>query len=89
MDKNFVAYGSNIMVKPEKKDSVLSDNVNAPKYWLYGEVVSVGKDVKDIVIGDIVGYDKFGIKDIDKDGEKYFFIKDDSDFILGVIKKNV
>ncbi len=88
MDRNFVAYGSNIMVKPAKKDSVLSDNANAPKFWLYGEVVSVGSEVKNIVVGDTVGYDKFGIKDIDMEGQKYFFIEDNSQFILGLIKKN-
>ncbi len=86
MDKQeFAAYKTNIMVKPAKKDVVLSDNANAPKYWLYGEVVSVGSEVKDIHVGDLVGYDKFGIKDVDKDGEKTFFICDDPAFILGVI----
>jgi len=88
MDKQeFVAYKTNIMVLPAKKDVVLSSNANAPKYWLYGTVISVGSEVKDIHVGDIVGYDKFGIKDVDKDNEKVFFIKDDPDFILGIIKK--
>lgn len=88
MDKQeFKAFGKNVMVRPSKKDVVLSSNANAPKYWLYGEVISVGSEVKDVHVGDIVGYDKFGIKDIDKDGEKYFFLKEDSDFILGIIKK--
>lgn len=73
------------MVRPQKKDVVLSSNVNAPKYWLYGEVIGVGCEVKDIHVGDTVGYDKFGIKDIDKDGEKFFFIEDNPAFILGVI----
>lgn len=90
MDKQeFVAFGKNIMVRPSKKDVVLSSNANAPKYWLYGEVVSIGSEVLNVAVGDIVGYDKFGIKDIDRDGEKYFFLKEDSDFILGIIKKNV
>lgn len=85
MDKEFQAYKTNVTVRPAKKDVVLSSSTNAPKYWLYGEVISVGSEVKDIHIGDLVGYDKFGIKDVDKDGEKTFFIADDPAFILGII----
>lgn len=83
---NFLPYKTNILIKPAKKDVVLSDNANAPKYWLYGTVLAVGSDVRDIHEGDVVGYDKFGIKDIDKDGEKYFFLEDNPSFILGIIK---
>lgn len=86
MDTNsFEPYKTNILIRPVKKDVVLSSNANAPKYWLYGEVVGVGSEVKDIHVGDTVGYDKFGIKDVDKDGEKVFFICDDPAFILGII----
>lgn len=89
MDTNkFEPYKTNILIKPAKKDLVLSSNTNAPKYWLYGEVIGVGSEVKDIHVGDIVGYDKFGIKDVDKDGEKTFFIEDNSQFILGIIHTN-
>lgn len=86
MDKDFLPYRTNILIKPAKKDIVLSDRADAPKYWLYGTVLAVGSEVKDIGVGDTVAYDKFGIKDVDKEGQKYFFIADDPNFVLGVIK---
>lgn len=82
---NWIPYKKNILVRPAKKEGVISETA---KYWLYGEVIGVGTDVQDIQIGDTVAYDKFGIKDIDRNGEKVFFIKDDSDFILGLIPKH-
>lgn len=82
---NWQPYKTNILIKPEDKKKVIG---NTAKYYLYGEVLAVGNEVKDIKVGDRIGYTLWGLKDIEEsDGTKYYFVKDDSAFILGVLKK--
>jgi hypothetical protein len=80
------AYGSNIIVKPVEKNKIIGDT---SKYYLYGDVLSVGHLVKNIKVGDTIGYVLWGIKDIVMaDGQKHFFVQDNPDFILGILKKD-
>lgn len=80
------SYKTNIQVKPIDKGKIIG---NTAKYYLYGEVVGVGSEVKDIKVGDMVGYTIFGVEEIlEADGTKTFYLQDNPDFILAISKKN-
>lgn len=86
MNLNFKAYGRNIIVEPENKQKVIGDTA---MYHLFGKVLSVGDEVKNIEEGDIIGFTMWGVNElIEADGKKHFFVQDHEDFILGIIKKN-
>lgn len=81
----FKAYGNNIEVLPKSKNKIIGDT---SKYYLFGEVVSVGSDVSDkIKVGSTIAYTLWGLTEILKeDGSKQYFVQDNSDFILGVME---
>lgn len=82
---NYKPYGNNILIKPESKNKIIGDT---SKFYLFGEVLDVGDSVKTIKAGDKIGYTLWGLnKIIEADGTEHFFVQDNSDFILGVIKK--
>ncbi len=81
----FKAFGTNIKVLPKDKIKYVGDS---SKYYLYGEVIDVGSEVKNLKIGDQIGFTLWGLREILlEDGSKQYFIKEDPNFILGVIKK--
>lgn len=83
---NWSAYGKNIEILPKSKNKIIGDT---SKFYLYGEVVSVGDEVKTIEVGDTIGYTLWGLTDITmEDGTKHYYVQDNCDFILGVMKKN-
>ena len=82
---NWQPYKTNIQVVPVSKEKVIGDTA---KFRLYGEVVAVGSEVKDIKVGDTIGYTIFGVEDItEADGTKIFYLQDNPDFILAVSRK--
>ena len=79
---NWKAYKTNIKIEPESKHKIIGDT---SKYYLFGKVLDVGSEVKDIKVGDTIGYTLWGLTEIvEADGSKHFFVKDDADFILAV-----
>jgi len=83
---DFKAYKTNIKIAPKAKIKYVGDS---SKYYLYGDVVDVGSEVKEIEVGDQIGFTLWGLKEIlEENGTKHYFVKDDPAFILGVIKKN-
>lgn len=79
---NWKPYGNNILISPKEKKKVIG---NTEKYYLYGEVLDVGEDVKKIKKGDTIGYTLWGLnKIVMEDNTEYFFVQDNPDFILGV-----
>jgi len=80
----FKPYKNNILIKPKDKNKIIG---NTEMFYLYGEVLDVGDEVKNIKKGDTIGFTKWGIsKIVMEDGSEQFFIQDNSDFILGVIQ---
>lgn len=81
---NITPYGRNILVVPAKKDQVLLSDMNTDE--AYGEVIAIGKDVKEAKVGNIILFTKWGIRDTEIKGDKAFFVKEDDDFFLGVVE---
>lgn len=69
-----------ILVKPVEKNQVLVSDRKS--LYEYGIVVDIGGDVKNVIVGDKIGYVVWGIKDLEIDGEKHYFVPEDSRFLL-------
>jgi co-chaperonin GroES (HSP10) len=76
-------FGKNILVKPiEKKQILVTDEGNLCEY---GEVIAVGDKVEEVKVGDVIGYTIWGVNRLVIDDEKYYFIPETDDFLLGKI----
>lgn len=75
-------YKNNIQISPSSKNKIIGDTA---KFFLFGEVLAIGSEVKDIKVGDTIGYTQWGINKIEKGGVEHFFIQDNPDFVLAVI----
>ena len=75
-----IPFGKNIYVSPVLKDQVLVSDTEIR--CNYGKVISVGDEVKNVVIGDIIGYEPFGVKHLEVNGVDNFLIPEDSDFLI-------
>lgn len=80
---NIQPFGRQILVKPVEKQQVLvSDDGTLSEY---GEVIAIGKEVKTIQVGEKIGFSVFGIEKLIVDEQKFYFIKEDDEFLLGTI----
>lgn len=79
-------FGQNILIEPVIKTQILV----AEKASLceYGKVISVGPDVKVIKPGDTVGYLVWGISALEIDGKNYYFVPENTDFLLCQIEND-
>ena len=76
-------FKTQILVEPiEKKQVLVSDSKSLCEY---GKVVAIGSEVKEIKVGDVVGFLIWGINALEMEEKKYYFISETSDFILGTI----
>lgn len=80
---NFLPYGNNIRVVPDKKDQILKTDT----FCEHGKIVAIGDEVKGIKIGDEISFWLFGVKEVEHDDERHFLIPNDPRFILEV-KRN-
>lgn len=81
-----MAYKTNIKIAPQNKNKVIGDT---SRFYLFGKVLEVGSEVsKEIEVGDTLKYTQWGTnKVINSDGTEDFYISDNPDFILDVVKK--
>jgi hypothetical protein len=87
MNNEWQSFGRNIRVIPKDKNKIIGET---SKYFLYGDVVSVGDEVKKIKIGDQIAYTLFGINEVLlENGEKHYLIQESDDFILEVLRKDI
>lgn len=78
-------FGNRILVKPvEKKQVLVSDDGTLNEY---GEVISIGPEVKVIKVGDRVGFSVFGVEKLVIEEEKFYFIQESDDFLLATIEE--
>lgn len=78
-------FGNRILVKPASKTQVLASEDGTLSE--YGEVIAIGKDVKEIMVGQVVGFSVFGVEKLIIDEEKYYFLQEDADFLLAIIEE--
>lgn len=76
-------FGDRILVKPIVRQQVLvSDDGNLNEY---GEVIAIGDNVEIIKVGDKIGFSVFGIEKLVIEDEKFYFIQESPEFLLGTI----
>lgn len=73
-----------MVVQPcETKDTLLMDNEK--KFNLYGKVLAVGKDVKEIMVGDYIGFAKWGLSHLDINGTRHYFVPEKENIGLVIV----
>lgn len=80
-----IPFGTNILVKPTEKKAVLVSDQGS--LCEYGEVLSIGEDVKNVKVGQTIGFLVWGVNHLEIEGQKHYFINETSDFILGFIEQ--
>jgi len=80
---NIKPFGSNILVKPVENKQVLVNQ--ARSLCEYGEIISCGDKVSGLKVGDKIAYTIWGVKSVEIENEKYYFIPQDDRFILGIV----
>lgn len=76
--------GNQILVKPLVKEQILvSDNELKCDY---GIVEAVGEEVTKVKVGQKIGYERWGTKELEVGDETYTFIAETSDFLLCIIE---
>ncbi len=82
---NKIPYKTNILIEPQSKGKVIGDT---SKFYLFAKVLAVGTGVSpEIEVGDTISYTLWGLnKVIRSDGQEDFYVQDNPDFILDVIK---
>lgn len=81
---NIRPFGFNILVKPVAKKQILVSDKGI--LCEYGEVIAIGHEVREIKVGQTIGFTTFGIKHLEIDGIKYYFVPEASEFLLGTIE---
>lgn len=80
-------FGRRILIKPVERAQVLiADDGTLNEY---GIVVAVGDGVvgtNSPKVGDKLGFSVFGVEKLVIDDQKYYFIKEDDDFLLCTIQ---
>lgn len=77
---NITPFGRNILVQPTEVKTVVS--VKNTSKCDYGKVIAIGKEVKEVKVGDIVGFVNHGLLALEVDKTKLFFIPETDDFLL-------
>lgn len=78
---------SQILIKPiEHKSILLSDQRTLLEY---GEVLDVGDDCRKVKVGDKIAFTIWGLNSIEIDGEKYYFVLESPDFLLGIVNESL
>lgn len=73
-----------LLIKPVEKETVLVADEGTLNE--YGEVIAIGDQVTQIKVGDKVGFSVFGVEKLIIDDQKHYFVKEDDEFLLGIIE---
>lgn len=77
-------FRNRILVKPHENQSILRSEDGSLSE--YGEVLAIGPEVQEIKIGDKLGFSVFGVEKLIIEDEKYYFLTEDSEFILAILE---
>jgi len=73
-------------IKPVTKKQVLvSDKAT---HEMYGEVIAIGNDVKEVKVGNIVAFTKFGFDEVQIMGETVFTLREVDTDLLGIVESD-
>jgi co-chaperonin GroES (HSP10) len=78
---NITPFGNNILVLPTEIKTIVS--VKNTSKCDYGKVIAIGKDVKEIKVGEVIGFVNHGLLALEVEKTKLYFIPEDANFILG------
>lgn len=81
MENNFTPLFNNILIKPAEVTTILRSTEGT--LCEYGEVMAIGEAVEHVKVGDTIGFTKWGVKELNKDGQKHYIIPEDGRFLLG------
>ncbi len=76
----FIPFPNQIHVKPITSKGILGETQCA-----YGKVMAIGNNVDNVKLGDVIAYEKYGLKEVTIDKEEVVVIHKDSDFLLGYV----
>lgn len=82
---NIRPFGRNILVLPTEVKTVVS--VKSTSKCDYGRVIAIGKDVKEVKVGDVIGFVNHGLLALEVDKTKLFFIPETDDFLLATFEE--
>lgn len=77
-------FGKYVYVKPVEKKTVLVSDTGM--LCEYGEIIDVGSEVKLLKKGQTIGFLAWGVKHLEIDEVRHYFVPEDGDFILCVIE---
>ncbi len=76
-------FGINILIEPfKKKEIAVGEDGTLNEY---GKVLAIGKDVKYIAVGDVVGFTVWGIQKLMVDDEVFYLVPEKDEFILATL----
>jgi len=85
MIKTWKPLGKNILFAPQLKDKVIGDT---SRFFLIGEVLQIGDEVKTIKVGDTIGVTQWALnKIVMPDKAEHFFVIESDDYILAVLNE--
>ena len=77
-------FGINVLVVPTEAPTILKSTEG--NLCEYGVVKEIGDEVREIKVGDTIAFVKWGIKSLEINDEKHYFIPEDDRFVLGTIR---
>lgn len=85
MNDSWKPFGKNILFAPQSKDKIIGDT---SRFFLYGKVLAIGDEVKNIKVGSIIGLTQWALnKIVMADKSEYFFCREDDEFILAILNE--
>lgn len=78
---NIKPFAKQILILPNKEQAILGEIS-----CRYGKVEAIGSDVTKVKIGDTIGYEGYGLKELTVGKEELVFISEDSDFLLCILE---
>ena len=73
-------FKNQILIQPITKQAVLGE-IQAE----YGKVIAIGEGVTKVKVDDVIGYERYGLKELQVESESLVFISEDSDFLLCIL----
>ncbi len=77
-------FGKYVYVKPIEKSTALP--LDTGTLCEYGEIIEVGPEVKLLKKGQTIGFLAWGVKHLELDDVRHYFVPEDGDFILCTIE---